>query len=135
MPRDTIEDCEECPVGYCCCGIELAGTATSAQLIFCGAYSPDTPTTPCGTSSPPSPCAAISGSQKTINLSSSGHGRELFCVPAGGSFSITNIGIATTIRFTCQVEETEADFEEISLGVDETVFFDSNGSCFLEECP
>jgi hypothetical protein len=133
VPRD-INDCDECPVDYCCCGIELAGNSTVANLILCGVYDVDTPTTPCGTSSPPSPCLSISGSIKTIDLNSSDP-KDMFCLPTGGSFSITNTDTEpVTIRFTCHADLTIADFVTITIGGTDTVYFDSNGTCFLTEC-
>lgn len=99
-----VEDCEECPLEYCCCAVELAGLSTSASLYFCGAYDEDVPTVPCS-QSPSSPCSSISGGRKTVNLLATGPSRELFCVPAGGSFSIYNYGgSSVTLRFSVRQE-------------------------------
>ncbi len=134
MPRD-IDDCDECPVNYCCCAIELAEGQLETTLIFCGVYDVDPTPTSCGTASPPSPCASISGSIKTIVLNSNDP-KELFCVPFGGSFSIYNAsGGDRDIWFTCQPELTFPDSEELTILDEETLFFDTDGSCFLTGCP
>ena len=128
-----VEDCEECPLEYCCCAVELAGLSTQASLYFCGAYDEDVPTVPCS-QSPSSPCSSISGGRKTVTLNSLAT-RELFCVPVGGSFSIYNNGSnSVTLRFTCQAGVIEPDFETITIGSGNYAYFFADGDCILTQC-
>jgi hypothetical protein len=128
-PR-TISSCNDCPIGYCCCAMERGLGTSAVDLDLCGAYDP---TFLCSMT-PPSGCSTINTNGKDIILNSS-HIRELFCVPAGNSFSITNnTGSAVTIRFSCDYDVTSPTYVSVSLTNGQTKYFKSSGTCFLEEC-
>ena len=131
-PRTPVEDCEDCPVDNCCCVIEILFGGPS-NLLFCGVYSGMAGST-CGTFTPPSPCATVSGISTTIPLNLMNPTRGLFCLPTGGSFRLENTGQEITIRITCQYGDITPDWEYIVLEEDEVLFFDSNSGCFLVEC-
>lgn len=132
IPRTPVEDCEDCPVDNCCCVVELI-SGSEANLLFCGVYSGMAGST-CGSFSPPSPCATVSGISSTINLYSTSPTRSLFCLSAGGSFRLENIGASVLIRITCQYDDITPDWENIELDEDEVLYFDSNAGCFLVGC-
>jgi hypothetical protein len=131
-PRTPVEDCEDCPINNCCCVVEILADGP-ASLLFCGVYSGMAGST-CGTFTPPSPCATVSGVSSTISLNLMSPTRQVFCLPTGGSFRLENTGADVTIRITCQYDEVNPDWEYIILDADEVLFFDSNTGCFLVEC-
>lgn len=132
--RSAIEDCEDCPIDYCCCEIELMFPNAFSQVIFCGAYL-GTPGTSCGPYNPGSPCSTISGLSSSQSFSMSGD-RHLFCAPIGGSFCIQNVsGFDIRIRFTCQYDETNPDEEIILIPDTQTACFNNDGDCELSSCP
>ena len=130
----AIDDCEECPAENCCCTIELEN-GTQADLILCGVWNNTSPSNPCSTSNPPSPCSAISGITSLIALNSITNPREHFCLPIGGSFRIfNNTGMEVKLILTCQADMTEPDYETITMGIDDVLYFDGDGNCLLEPC-
>jgi hypothetical protein len=100
----TIDDCEDCPVDYCCCAVEVINPSDIYDLLFCGVYTNMTGS-PCGPFSPGSPCGTISGISSLFQLSSL-NTRALFCVPTGGSFRILKTsGSGVTLRIACDLEQ------------------------------
>lgn len=132
--RSAIEDCEDCPIDYCCCEIELLSPNMISQVLFCGAYL-GTPGTSCGPFNPGSPCSTISGISSSQFFSGSGD-RHLFCAPTGGSFCIQNTsGFEIRIRFSCQYDVTNPDEQIITLGLNGIACFNNNSNCELSPCP
>lgn len=131
--RSAIEDCEDCPIDYCCCEIELLAPNSLSNVSFCGVFL-GVSGTPCGPFSPGSPCSTFSGSYVSEPLLNTGD-RFLFCAPIGGSFSIQNTsGHTIRIRFTCQYDVTNPDEQIIQLEDTEIAYFFNDGSCVLTEC-
>lgn len=129
----TIEECDDCPIDYCCCGMELISDNVSAQVLFCGAYFAMTGT-PCGPISPGGSCSTISGTSGTLTFPMIGS-KHLFCVPSGGSFMIQNVsGFTIRIRFTCQYNETNPDEATITLTNNQIVYYQADGDCFISPC-
>jgi len=128
--RTILDECSDCPVGCCCCGIELI-SPLSAKLQFCGLCEGDYL---CGTYSPDPPCSSISGIGKEINLTSL-HPREVFCVEPGASFRIFNAGTGpATFKFTCQYDVTPNTFTTVTIAAGDERFFHNDGSCITAEC-
>ena len=130
--RTPLDECSDCPVECCCCGIELLSGST-AMLEFCGLCEGDYL---CGTYSPGSPCSTVSGIGKNMTLiPSPGHVREVFCVAPGASFRIRNASsYQVTFKFTCQYDVTPNTFTTITLQSGESRFFYNDGSCITAEC-
>ncbi len=129
----TIEDCGDCPIGYCCCAIELLD-GDIADLLFCGVYTAMIGTT-CGPFTPPGNCPTVSGISSTISLGDMNPTRGLFCVGTGGAFRLEYLGVESVlIRISCQYNDVTPDWEYITLDEDDVLYFDSNGGCFLMEC-
>lgn len=130
LPREPLDECSDCPLDCCCCGIEfVSGLLGTIQL--CGLCEGDYL---CGTYSPGSPCSLISGQGKDIVFTSS-HRREVFCVEPGASFRIYNPGSSSiVIQFTCEYDVTPPPFQTITLQAHEERFFYNDGSCVSEGC-
>lgn len=131
LPRVPLDECEDCPIGCCCCGIEwVSGNFIPIQL--CGLCEGDYI---CGPFSPNTPCSTFSGIGKNINFSL-GHRREVFCVEPGASFRIYNPDLTLSIifRFTCEYDVTSPSFQTITLGPLGEKYFFNDGSCIVELC-
>ena len=134
--RTELDECSDCPIDCCCCGIELVGL-TGCQIELCGLCEGDYL---CGTYMPGTPCSSISGIGKTITFipisGGVGHTREVFCVAPGASVRMYNpsLTITASFRFTCQYDVTPNTFTTVSLQPHETKYFYNNGSCMTTEC-
>ena len=129
LPREPLDECEDCPIGCCCCGIELISGFGTLEL--CGLCEGDYL---CGTYSPGSPCSSISGIGKDIQLNFS-HTREVFCVEPGGSFRIYNPQASSiTFRFTCDYDQTPPSFQTVTIPAHTELFFHNDGSCIIAGC-
>jgi hypothetical protein len=130
-PR-SIDDCEDCPVDYCCCAVEIVDPIDNYWLQFCGVYT-NMAGSPCGPFSPGSPCGTISGSSSTLQLSSS-NTRALFCVPTGGSFRILKtLGGDVTLRISCDLDQVAPTWFPFNLGSD-PVYYHVEDCDDLEGC-
>lgn len=128
--RDPPDNCTDCPNGCCCCNIVLLNLLSSVTLSFCGVCEGDYL---CGSFSPPAPCSSVSGQGYDL-LFTPIVSRRSFCVPEGGSFRIyNNATFDVNISFTCQHDQTDPDTHNITIpGNGGSVYFVSNGECFLE---
>jgi hypothetical protein len=125
----TTESCEDCPNGCCCCNITLVNPISTVSLSLCGVCEGDYL---CGTFSPPSPCSSVSGQGEDIQFTQFIL-RRVFCVPEGGSFRIfNNENFPVTISFTCQHDILDPDTHNITIPMHSSVFFVSDGECFVE---
>lgn len=130
LPREPLDECEDCPIGCCCCGVEWVSDAYGT-IQLCGLCEGDYL---CGTYSPGSPCSTISGVGKDITFIST-HTREVFCVEPGASFRIYNPGSnKITFRFTCQYDQTPPVFQTYTIQAHSELFFFNDGSCITEGC-
>jgi len=131
-PRAPLDECSDCPVDCCCCGIEaLFGSTGTIEL--CGLCEGDYT---CGTYSPEPPCSStISGTGKNITFTL-GHTREVICIAPGASFRIYNPHptASITFRFACDYDETAPTFNTITLEAEEEAFFFNDGTCITEIC-
>jgi len=129
--REPLYECEDCPIGCCCCGIEMI-SPSSFTISLCGLCEGDYL---CGTFSPGSPCSSISGTGKDISLSTPYHPREVFCVEPGASFRVFNPNpFSVSFRFTCQYDVTPNTFITVTLTSHEERFFYNDGSCITDDC-
>ena|SRR5690349_2989682 len=133
--REPLDECEDCPIDCCCCGIEIISN-NPITLELCGLREGDYL---CGTYYPGSPCSSISGTGKNITLTPSGpfgHPREVFCVEPGASFRIFNQSstLPASFKFTCQYDVTPNTFITVTLQPHEERFFFNDGSCITEGC-
>lgn len=129
-----IDECEDCPQEYCCCGIELLSTPL-VSLTICGVYTA-MPAIVCPQPlNQPMGCTGTIASHNSAFMLSGLNPRALFCLPVGNMLRIFNHGPNQAIfRFTCQVEDFDPDYESITLDPGEAAWFQSDGSCFLEGC-
>lgn len=131
LPRKPLDECEDCPIGCCCCGIEwVSGNFIPIELCglcegdyICGSYSPDPP------------CSTISGIGKNITFSLT-HRREVFCVEPGASIRIYNphSTLSISFRFACDYDVPPPSFQTVTLGPLEERFFLNDGSCMVDPC-
>ena len=130
--REPLDECSDCPVGCCCCGIEMI-SGFQFTIELCGLCEGDYL---CGTYNPASPCSTISGTGKNIILIPTIHPREIFCVEPGASFRVFNPSstIAVSFKFTCQYDVTPNTFTTVTLQPHEERFFVNNGSCVTDGC-
>lgn len=128
----TVEDCEDCPVDYCCCSIELWNGTDVADLSLCGFSNG---TYMCGTYIPPGNCSQFHGIGEDILLEDDDITRVIVCKEENGIFRIQNNTNATiTIRITCHADQTIAQFKTKTLATMEVVFYSTDDGCFLTEC-
>lgn len=128
----SADDCIPCPAEHCCCAIEYLDF-NEVTFHFCGVYNPVIGS-PCGTFNPGSPCNSISGTTKVITIGPF-NTREIFCVPVGESFRIYNYsGGKIKFRLTCQFELIDPDSGIYELDNGESLYFASNGECYLVGC-
>jgi hypothetical protein len=127
----SIDDCEDCPQDpeHCCCVVENL-TPNNIDLVLCGVYTM-TIGSACGPVSPGSPCGTISGISYIIQLGP--NGRELFCAPNGGSFSIVKTGIGgAAIRISCKAEQGIIPW--INFTIDNNPWYFYVEDCDLKQC-
>ncbi len=129
-PRTVLDECEDCPIGCCCCGIENV-SPTSYIVSLCGLCEGDYH---CAFNSPGSPCSGFSGLGKDITFNS-GHVKEIFCVEPGSTIRIYNPnGFTVYLRFSCKYDQTGSTFQNVSLGSLEEKYFYNDGDCMEEGC-
>ena len=131
VPREPLDECEDCPTGCCCCFIEFV-SGSFIPIELCGLCEGDYL---CGSYSPDPPCSTISGIGKDITFNLS-HRREVFCVEPGASLRIYNPHptLSITFRFTCDDDVTPPTFLTITLGPHEERYFLNDGSCLVDPC-
>lgn len=129
----TVEDCEDCPLDYCCCSIELWGTTTIAPLNLCGFSNG---ASMCGTYNPPgNNCANFSGVGENILLESPDDRGVIVCKEENGVFRIANTSNnPVTLRMTCQADQTVPTFVIINIPGTSVVFYSTDDDCLLTEC-
>ena len=138
-PNDTVQitnrvvdDCEDCPVDYCCCAIELYGFTDDAEISVCGftngVYL-------CGTFDPPGTCANLTAGGEDIHLLDPNNIRVLVCKEENGVFRIfNNESFQITIRITCQFGSTNPQWVVLTIPAHTEVFYSTNGQCGLTAC-
>ena len=127
----TVEDCEDCPENYCCCGIELYGTTTSANIDVCG-FSNGTYS--CGIYFP-SGCSAFGGYGENFQLDETDLPRVAVCKEENGVFRIyNNESYTITIRITCQHDISSPQWVTINIPATSAVFYHINGDCEVVQC-
>ncbi len=130
--RESLDECSDCPVGCCCCGIEMIYPSIFS-IELCGLCEGDYL---CGTFSPPmSPCSSVSGIGKNIMFMASTHPREVFCVEPGSSFRIYNPNdFEVSFKFTCQYDVTPNTFLTVTIPKHQSRFYYNDGSCISADC-
>jgi hypothetical protein len=130
-PR-TVDECEDCPVDYCCCAIELWAFTNEADISVCGFSNGDYL---CGTYNPPGDCDDISGIGEDILLTYPDLTGVLVCKEESGAFRIFNNGGSTiTIRMTCEYDLTSPTWTVITIPAHSEVFYATDGDCELSQC-
>lgn len=129
-PRTILTECDECPIGCCCCGIESVSPSSGFNLEICGLCEGDYH---CGPYSPNSPCSTFSGLGKNVMFTTT-HVKEIICIEPGASFRIYNPSGGTTVyfRFSCQYDVTNPSFVNVSLTPGEFKYFHNDGECISE---
>ncbi len=129
-PRTVLDECEDCPIGCCCCGIESVSPPSGFNLEICGLCEGDYH---CGSYSPNSPCSMFSGPGKNVMFTST-HVKEIICIEPGASFRIYNPSGSLTVyfRFSCQYDITNPSFVNVSLMPGEFKYFHNDGDCISE---
>jgi len=128
--RTILDECEDCPIGCCCCGIERVDPTNGFTVEICGLCEGDYH---CPQYSPGSPCSTFSGLGKNVIFTIS-HVKEIICIAPGASFRVYNPSVGTTIyfRFSCQYDVTNPTFVNVSLLPGEAKFYHNDGSCISE---
>jgi hypothetical protein len=130
--NERTEDCEECPVDYCCCLLELRAGEDYAKIHLCGLSDG---TFACGPYDPPGSCEDFSGAGQEPELFDFGPTGVAVCVEKNGVVRIQNTsGEAVQVRFTCQHDVINPQWVNLSLANGEVVFLTTNGSCTLSAC-
>lgn len=129
-PR-TVDDCEDCPVDYCCCTI-LSLEITTIDISVCGFSNGDYL---CGVYTPGGNCSQFSGIGEDITFTPPSNLRVYLCKEKNGVFSIFNAeSFTVSVRLSCQVDITNPQFININIPAHSFVFFSTNSDCELEQC-
>lgn len=127
--REIVE-CTECPMGDCCCAVELQNYQTSAALYLCGTS--DGLDNCSGEAV--NNCDSFSGGGQALPLDS-GTPRRGFCLDPGQAFWIANTGGTTAyIYVTCQYDQTNPQTIPLTIPPYSRVYIGSNGECEIAEC-
>jgi hypothetical protein len=131
-PR-TVEDCDDCPVDYCCCAIEIWGFTDEADISVCGFSNGGYL---CGTFDPPgTTCPNVAGIGEDIVLEDDGLRRVAVCKDKNGSFRIFNNGGTTiTVRMTCRYDLTNPVWTIINIPGHSAVYYSTDSNCALSSC-
>ncbi len=131
-PR-TVEGCDDCPIDYCCCAIEIWGFTTAANISVCGFSNGNYI---CGTFDPPgTACPNVSGYGEDIALDYTNLPHVAVCKDKNGVFRIyNNEDYAITIRITCEYNVTSPNWTVINIPEGEDVFYSTSSNCGLALC-
>ena len=128
------DDCEDCPLNDCCCGIQWLSGSMGLSVQFCGTSGSRLSTETCE-ADPPSPCSQITGylfGPVSLNF---GTPKQGFCMNPGDSFVIYVSGIGTpSFRITCQDDVGMPQSVTVNLTGGFRYYFDTNGSCEVAPC-
>ena len=128
---DRADDCGDCPVDDCCCGIELL-TDVSVTIELCGTS--DGPSD-CGPFDPGGSCSTVQGGGQSFNLIFSTNPRGVFCMDKNADFMIGNTGNnAIQIRVTCQNDLTNPQSDTITIPAQTRVYYHNDGDCEVDPC-
>ena len=130
------DDCDDCPVGDCCCRIVYT-SGPGVVLQMCGTTGSRLSTEQCGPiNDPPSPCPAIGTSYILGPFTiSSGSTSQYFCVPTNAAFMIGAISGSTSVSITCQSGQTNPQTINTTLTSANRYYFETDGECGLSGCP
>jgi len=128
------EDCTDCPIDDCCCGIQWLSGNQSLTIQFCGTSGSRLSNETCE-ATPPSPCSQISGYLfGPVNLNSITP-KQAFCMNPGDSFVIYVGGNGfASFRITCQDDMSNPQSITVTLTGGNRYYFDTNGGCDVVEC-
>ncbi|MEP6647998.1 MAG: hypothetical protein ABJC12_12990 [Saprospiraceae bacterium] len=139
LPKDTAKvttrtnDCEDCPVGDCCCYI-IYTSGSGAPLQLCGTTGTRLSSQECEVLDPPNGCPAITGyyfGPFTIdNLNTS----QIFCLPQNSAFMINVPSGNVSVTITCQYGQISPQTVTPTLVGGHRYFFHSNSNCELAGC-
>lgn len=130
-PR-TVEDCEDCPIDYCCCWIEIWGLTSDADISICGFSNGDYS---CGIFFPGGNCDAFGGLGEDLDLDEIEQPRVLLCKEKNGVFRIANnTGVLISLKITCQAAVTNPQYELVFIPNGGVVYYYTNSDCEVEEC-
>lgn len=126
------DECEDCPVDDCCCGIELFGSTFSADIELCGTSDGSDS---CGPFSPGGGCGTISGGGQSFTLTDVTNPKKLFCMDKNAAFQIGNTSNSSIqIRVTCQENLASPLYDTITIPAQSRIFYQTNGDCELDPC-
>jgi hypothetical protein len=131
--RDVPDDCEDCPVTDCCCGVELL-SGQNATFWLCGTSVPTT-SIDCGPTQPGT-CYQIQGYILPFLVTSTDQ-FKYFCMSEDNSFYIQNrnpSGGSTTIRITCQAGQLGPQSVDVELAPGNTAYYTVNDECEVHAC-
>lgn len=128
------DDCNDCPLDDCCCGIEYLSGSNSLTVQFCGTSGSRLSDQLCS-ATPPSPCSEITGYLFGPVGINSTNTKQAFCMNPGDSFVIYVGGSGTaSFKITCQDDVGTPQTITVSLTGGNRYYFDTNGSCEVDEC-
>ena len=128
------DDCEDCPVGDCCCFVSL-DESPSASLVLCGTSGPEIGTQTCEfdiNGCPPTSGYVFATSLTTMNPGA------FFCMQKNTAFVIAIQGGTANLKLTCQQGQIGGQVLNIYLSSTfgpNRLYYTVNGDCELTECP
>jgi hypothetical protein len=127
------DDCDDCPMGDCCCFIQWVSGNMVIQL--CGTTGSRLSTTECEFEDVGTCIDVIDGYILGPFDINSGERRKLFCMGQNTSFSIHVLSGSGTIQITCQADDTTSP-QTVTLNVlgPNKYFYTANGDCELANC-
>jgi len=132
LDNRTVAACANCPIGDCCCSVQIYPTTQSVNLRFCGTSDGASGCTDSG----PGNCSSISGGGQAISLDPSNI-LKLFCMNPNAAFmvqNITGLGVSATIILTCQHDLTHPQADTITITDTGKVYFATNSGCAIAQC-
>jgi hypothetical protein len=127
-----VENCNECPLGDCCCAVWLQDPVFGyANLFLCGTSDGNQLCSGEATGD----CDEFSGGGQALELIGGGVFRRGFCVNPGGPFWISNLsGSPAYIYVTCQYDLSGPQTLTITIPGTSRVYIGSNGECEIDYC-
>ena len=126
--RDVPDDCDDCPVGDCCCLVTLVNGTSPASLSFCGTDDPDLSTTECEAGAGNCSIFGYTILRMISNLSPN----CFFCMQPNTSFCLQGSSGAQ-LAITCQYGQLHPQTIYLTLGSNK-VYYSVDGNCELEDC-
>lgn len=132
IQQREIVECNECPMGDCCCAVWLQDQIFGyADLYICGTTDGIENCSGEATGG----CSSFSGGGQELELIGNDTPRRGFCIEPGEAFWIANIGGSPAyIYVTCQYDQTGPQTLQLTIPATSRVYIGSNGECEIDPC-